>query len=521
MAQKVKILLQNARGLIKKTHKPEIVYYPFIAESATLNDDPFNLDNGNHSWEQQLKIITSAHGIEVHTPDRAKFKNVIGVLFFDNMFYHNLPALKKLHQKNLLEKTIYIDYEPPTGHAKKHEPKSMKTLAKLFKAVATYDDDLVNQGNFIKLNVANFYSKESRRRSFSKKKFAIMVTNNTTLDMIIHSLNYWNNTDYYNDKNIKYHKKAIYHRRLEVVKYFHDNHSDKLDLYGTGFPDEYKSISKGFLDRSKKISTMSGYKFAITFDSYINQNGYISEKVFDAFFAKIVPVYLGADNVLEYIPKECFVDMRDFSSYGDLYQFLSNMSQEEYDRRVDAIEAFLKSDKFKMSFSSKAVAEGLFKCIISPPMVVYDRDRAQRVLDDFETEKNMLFTKNPITPRVDKELINNRWCFVISVKPVGDRLGSLSGKIYAVAGGRRFKVKTYDDKHPELKGNTCMVVAYEDVYRFRKIQFFVDLGKGRSVSLLFLPHVQQLINKTHYDNNNILYANRNIIGCRDVFQKGN
>lgn len=520
MAQIIKSTLRQIKWLAKKSHKPEIIYYPFIQERVIMNDEPFSLEKGRHSWEQQLKILADTHGVEVHTPDKAQFKNVIGVLFFDNMFYHNLPALKKLHKKDLLKKTIYIDFEPPTGHAKKHEQESIKILSGLFKAVVTYDDDLAGKGNFIKGNVANFYAKPSKRQGFSKKKFAVMVTNNTTASMIVHSLNYWNNTEYYDNKKIKYHKKAVYHKRLEIVDFFHKNHSDSLDLFGVGFPEKYNTFNKGFLERSKKISTMSGYKFTIALDSYTNQNGYISEKIFDAFFAKTLPIYLGAYNVSEYIPNDCFVDLREFSSYEDLYQYLKNMGKKEYEDRIDAIEDFLKSDKFHALFSSEAIAKTLFNVATSKPITHYDHDHAQKILDELALERSRLLGENIITPRIDKEIVDGKWSFIVSVKPGKNDGKSLDGKIFAVADGKKIRVKTYNDTHPELEGNTCVVIPYEEVYNSRQLQYFVGLGKGRSVKLIFSTLVQKMINGTNYDDDVAFYVIKNMIGVRHVSSSG-
>lgn len=512
-----KVRLPQVKKHLKKTYKPEIIYYPFIAKQAIIADEPFSLEGGNHSWEQQLRIIADKHEIEVHTPDKAKFKNVIGVLFFDNMYYHNLTALKELHKRRLLEKTVYIDYEPPTGHAKKHEPESIKRIAKMFKAVATYDDDLAGRNNFIKANVANFYGKQSKRHDFSKKKFAIMITNNTTPGMIIHMLNHWNNTDYYNESNTQYHTKAVYHKRLEVVEYFYANHPTKLDLYGTGFPKVYDAINKGFLERSKKISTMAGYKFAFAFDSYTDQNGYISEKIFDAFFAKTIPIYLGANNISQYIPEDCFIDMRKFNSYEDLYAYLTNISAQEYDNRINNIEAFLKSDKFKNFFSSEAIAKKLFDALVSPAPTSYDSSQARKVLNALELEKDKLSTKRAITLRVEKEYIGKEWCFVVSVKPAKGT-GSLRGKVYAVARGERTKLKTFKDKHEELKGNTCVVIPYEYIYRMHKVQYVIKTKAGYT-KLIFSPHVKEIIDNTHYDEFTSFFVKENLICCKQLSQK--
>lgn len=504
------------RAIYKKlnNNSPEIIYYPFIAEPRIANDAPFVTSNGAYSWEHELAAIADERGIKIHTPDKAKYKNVVGVIFFDNMFYHNLPALEDLHHKGLLNKTIYIDFEPPTGHAKKHEPESMKLIAPLFKSVVTYDDDLAGVGNFLKINVANFFSTPVKAKKFADRSFAIMVTNNTTPDMIIRSLNYWNNTDHYNTSNIKYHPKAIYHKRLEVVDFFHTKGYD-FDLYGTGFPDKYSHLNKGFLQRNEKIKTMSRYKFAFTFDSYTNQNGYISEKIFDAFFARTVPIYLGADNVDKYIPSDCFIDMRSYKSYDDLYRYLSEMTSREYDTYVKNIERFLSSDQFKNTFSNRAIASRLMKAIDTPSSIEYDKNKAELILGGLRDEVRRIENENFIITRIDKEQVNKEWCFVISVKPPKD-IKSSDASVYSLIRGRYIKAKTIREDHEELKGNIRVVIPYVDIFTDKKISYYVQVRDNTSSKLIFPENIGTVVNQTNYDDNHKFIAKTNSLQCIEV-----
>jgi hypothetical protein len=89
----------------------------------------------------------------------------------------------------------------------------------------------------------------------------------------------------------------------------------------------------------------------------------VSEKIFDAFKAKTIPIYWGADNVTDYIPKDCFVDKRDFETYDELYLYLKNMTEKEYNRRIKAIEEYLKSDQYKSLFSSEGSAQIVFNAL--------------------------------------------------------------------------------------------------------------------------------------------------------------
>ena len=42
---------------------------------------------------------------------------------------------------------------------------------------------------------------------------------------------------------------------------------------------------------------------------------WITEKIFDCFYAGTIPVYLGAPDVARWLPPECFIDMRRFGGY--------------------------------------------------------------------------------------------------------------------------------------------------------------------------------------------------------------
>jgi len=58
-----------------------------------------------------------------------------------------------------------------------------------------------------------------------------------------------------------------------------------------------------------------------------------------------VPIYWGAQNVLNFIPKECFIDRRDFDNQQSLHNYLKSMSPEIYQTYQDSIYEFLRSDK--------------------------------------------------------------------------------------------------------------------------------------------------------------------------------
>lgn len=489
--------------------KKEIIYYPFIGQQ--LSDAPFDLSKGKHSWTQQLKILADQDDIEIHTPDKASYKNVIGVIFFDNLFYHNLDNLIDLFNKELLKRTVYIDYEPPTGHAKKHEPKSIKKLAKLFKYVVTYDDELAGTGNFIKGNVANYYADTTKKnRPFNKRKMFCMITNSTSNDQIITVLNSWNYSYHYNGRNIKYHPKAIYHRRQQIAEYFLANHPNDIDLYGALWPDKYAKIHKGFVAREDKIKKLGEYKFVITLDSYINQRGYISEKIFDAFFAGSLPIYLGANNVSDYIPRECFIDMRDYSSYEDLYVYLEKMTKEEYSIRLGAIKEFLKSGKFNNFFSSNSIAKTLMSAIKSKGPIDYSDTLSEKILIQLAKEKEAIMPRGLGVIRVDKQNKEGRWCFVATLRNSTPDLLTLADTVYKKVGDKLIKVKTYVDATLESSVNeVTMDIPYDDIIKNGCEKYYVRTSKVKLTKLNFFA--TECINNTIIDDSRRFFVRGNTI----------
>ena len=113
-----------------------------------------------------------------------------------------------------------------------------------------------------------------------------------------------------------------------------------------------------------KIKTYQKYKFAICYENAKDLPGYVSEKIFDCFFAGCVPVYWGAPNITQHIPESCFIDRRKFASNQDLYAFISGMSEVEYFGYLDSIDNFLEKNKdgiFSVDYFAKSLINNILK----------------------------------------------------------------------------------------------------------------------------------------------------------------
>jgi hypothetical protein len=105
-----------------------------------------------------------------------------------------------------------------------------------------------------------------------------------------------------------------------------------------------------------KRNVLQKYKFAICYENARDITGYITEKIFDCFFAGCVPVYWGAPNITKYIPADTFIDKRKFRTYEQLYYYLKNMPDNEYLDYLYAIKDFVEGDTI-YPFSAECFAE--------------------------------------------------------------------------------------------------------------------------------------------------------------------
>lgn len=122
-------------------------------------------------------------------------------------------------------------------------------------------------------------------------------------------------------------------KRFEAIEYFQ---SHGLTLYGKGWPNR--------LECDNKIDTIAKYKFNLCYENG-SYPGYVTEKIFDAMVAGTIPVYLGAPDILQFVPADCFVDARQFNSLGDMRAYLEDMPKSKIHDILNAGQSFLKSQQ--------------------------------------------------------------------------------------------------------------------------------------------------------------------------------
>lgn len=149
--------------------------------------------------------------------------------------------------------------------------------------------------------------------------------------------------------------------------------STKFDLYGPGWEHEFKSTDlelskaikqsyRGCIPYEKKLETISKYRFTLCFENMAFP-GYITEKIFDAFYAGTIPVYYGATDISSYITNKSYIDASNFSDWNALITYLEGITEKEALYILEEGRKFFVSKEFDL-FKSKKIACEIVESLI-------------------------------------------------------------------------------------------------------------------------------------------------------------
>ena len=132
----------------------------------------------------------------------------------------------------------------------------------------------------------------------------------------------------------------LYSERRRLVRYFEGREDELFDLYGPGWNDSGQpsaTFYRGYRGYAPgTVETFARYRFVLGMDNSA-VSGLLTYDMFSAFFVGSVPVYLGAPDITDYVPRDCFVDYRDFQSLDALVRRLKEIASsdewEQYRRR--------------------------------------------------------------------------------------------------------------------------------------------------------------------------------------------
>jgi hypothetical protein len=143
--------------------------------------------------------------------------------------------------------------------------------------------------NYFKLKKDYYFNHPDLQKTFSEKKFCLMINKSginkktNAFSNVLNSIGQVDNIHIYNN----YIENKSCYNSIELLKVFNQ------------------------------------YKFIICFENSYN-NGYITEKIFNSFFSKSIPLYSGSEKIHDYFNKDSFVNIDDSYNYINLINELNN-----------------------------------------------------------------------------------------------------------------------------------------------------------------------------------------------------
>ena len=253
--------------------------------------------------------------------------------------------------------------ETPNIHPGNGIPINFNRYNKIF----TWRDDLVDGLRFIKVNLPNPLVVPKVDGWSERIRFCCLIAGNKSLPKPDH--------------------RDLYIERIKDIRWFEQNAAGEFDLYGTGW--DVPSLRNNYFGKAlrrtyralsavvdlqpfpsyrgkvgNKRDVLLRTRYSICYENVKDYPGYITEKIFDCFFAGCIPVYWGASNVANHIPSDCFIDRRQFKDTNAVHKHLKTITEAEYVEYQIRIASFLASDAARQ-FSSNAFVETVARTIVA------------------------------------------------------------------------------------------------------------------------------------------------------------
>lgn len=337
---------------------------PIIAINYYFNSDELNnrifspdCNSATARGMKAFRAYMNKRGAEVVTLDTVDFNDptVKHVLYFE----YNWRSLWKdrFLSRVPFEKRALVLLEPANINPSLYYTSLVRGR---FHTVFTWDLNLLRKNpSYTHINVPLGAEPQTYRNnlfsdfSFAEKRFLVAVSRNR-----------WS-----------YMPQSTYPIRKRAYRYFERAFPEQFDLYGKGWNAPcifyekwfgYPRFSswRGEIDDTwdAKVHKIAKFKFALCFENNASQPGYISEKITDCFCARCVPVYYGAKGTEKLIPRDAWIDLRDFQNFDALARFIESMDEVRYNEYISAIDRFMQSEQlnfFSTEHFYQAIADRL------------------------------------------------------------------------------------------------------------------------------------------------------------------
>jgi alpha(1,3/1,4) fucosyltransferase len=313
----------------------------FIDKLNSLGYELF-LSNQTELDDADLILFSEATSVGLQRFGLSRKIKHIAKLLLGRIPLKSHDVYRECKKKHLFDKTALIVAEGNIHLPENHTEK----LSKMFPVILTWNDSMVDGSRFIKFRVPQpVHWPEFAEVSFINKKMLVNISAN------------------------KYHSSSmeLYSTRRKSIRYFEMKFGDQFDLYGIGWnkpvtysqrflklPFPFYKSYKGMINDKSEVYPK--YRFALCYEN-AQVPGYVTEKIFDCLRCDCIPIYLGAPNITEYVPKDTFIDRRNFTDDEELAKFLIKMTEVEFKQYQKNIREYLSDAQFSAFLSTSLAVE--------------------------------------------------------------------------------------------------------------------------------------------------------------------
>lgn len=267
-------------------------------------------------------------------------------------------SISTIDYQNMLHKTIYFCREPPINDSILW---CYQNIDKFYLAISYYlKEGLSNQILHNDPNFPNWVSVPKNLQKITRKNTKLRTRGvffaGTTRERL--------------RQNLPDGIATISHHRKPLGEFFLNNFKDSL-IVGIGWNGQTEKCKNWDSDKFSQIEN-SNVDFVLALENTIMPN-YLTEKIWHGLFSDRVTLYLGDPNIDNYIPNNCYIDLRPFydkqSDKFDLNALgkrIESISQEEYDYILDNARNIRSSFTPERDFWRKKTTLNVIEKIKSP-----------------------------------------------------------------------------------------------------------------------------------------------------------
>ncbi len=161
--------------------------------------------------------------------------------------------------------------------------------------------------------------------------------------------------------------------------------------------------------RDSKTEFQRKCKFSLCFES-TKHEGFITEKITDAFYSDTIPVYYGSSHVVEIFNKDAFINVSDYGSFAKVIEKIKELDQDD-EKYLKMLRQpiFVEEDYPQKKLA--ALDEYVQHIFDQPPQQIYRRSKVYSAAN-FDCFLSSLKIKRPSKFRNFIYFVYSSWCNV-------------------------------------------------------------------------------------------------------------